>query len=85
MPYVSGVAKYIYSDLGLCRYWKGSNHEEVNGDEILNLWRIVESEKDLFSKRVENYFRNTYFRNKDQGLVMVLIYGCFLRTQLKRD
>ena len=71
------AAAYIYSDLGLCKYWKGSNHEEVSGDEILNLWRIIESEKDLFSKRVENYFRNTYFRDKDTSAISLSLVEAF--------
>ncbi len=73
----SDVAAYIYSDLGLCKYWKGSNHEEVGGEEILNLWRIVETEKDLFSKRVENYFRNTYFRGKDTSAISLSLVEAF--------
>ena len=71
------TAEYIYSDLGLCKYWKGSNHEEVRGDEILNLWRMVESEKDLFSKRIEDYFRNTYFRDKDTSTISLGLVEAF--------
>lgn len=71
------VAAYIYSDLGLCKYWKGSNHEEAGGEEILNLWRIIETEKDLFSKQVENYFHNTYFRDKDTSAISLSLVEAF--------
>lgn len=67
-----GVFNYIYNDLKLYEYWSGGrNHVETNSsrtNKIFNLWRIVENEKDLYAKRVEDYFRRQYFRNKDLSL-----------------
>lgn len=38
---------------------------------IFNLWRITETEKDLYAKRIEEYLRRTYFTNKDLSIVSV--------------
>lgn len=52
----SAVYSYIYNDLDFKQYWSGGkNHVNANMTrEVLNLWRIVEGEKDLYAKRVEN-------------------------------
>lgn len=70
-------ADYVYNKLGLKHYWKGSNHEEVGQNNILNLWRIRETEKDAFSYRVADYFKNTCFRNKDLSAVQNSIVEAF--------
>lgn len=70
-------ADFIFNQLGLKNYWKGSNHEEVGQNNILNLWRIRESEKDAFSYRVTDYFKNTCFRNKDLSAVQNSIVEAF--------
>jgi len=67
------ISHYIYYDLGFSEYWsKGKNHVEASEhDRIFNLWRIVESEKDLYAKQVENYLRKTYFKDRDLSAVSV--------------
>lgn len=71
------IAHYIFHELGLKKYWKGSNHEEVLKDSLFNLWRIVESEKDLYSRRVQDYFTKMYFNNKDLSCIHISLVETF--------
>lgn len=71
------IAQYIYHELGLKKYWCGSNHEETEEYNVFNLWRIVESEKDLYSKRVEDYFKRTYFCDKDLSPISLSLVEAF--------
>lgn len=71
------VANYIYYDLGLQYYWKGVNHVDVEDRSILNLWRIIESEKDIYSRQVEEYFKNTFFTGKDTSRIQLSIVEAF--------
>lgn len=51
-------------------YWSGGkNHVEASSSDIFNLWRIVDSEKDLYARNVEKYFNSNFFRNKDLSFV----------------
>lgn len=64
------VGQYLYEDLGLWKYWRGKqNYAPATSDIILNLWRFVEEEKDLHGKRISNYLRQQFFRNKDLSAV----------------
>lgn len=71
------VASYLYNDLGLKKYWKGSNHEETSNPDILNLWRVIETEQEFFSERVTSYFRNMYFQGKDLSAVKLSLLETF--------
>lgn len=71
------IANYIYEELGLKKYWIGSNHEDTADQNVFNLWRIVESEKDLYSKRVEEYFKRNYFHNKDLSRISLSLVEAF--------
>lgn len=70
-PYLASnnnaVDDYIYNELRFSEYWLGQkNHVEAShSPHIFNLWRIVDQEKDLYAKEVEQYFKNNYFQNKD--------------------
>lgn len=81
--------QYIFVDLGFSEYWKGGkNHVEApNQSSVLNLWRIIEDEKDLYAKRVEEYLRKNYFTNKDLSAVSVGLveayYNVFDHAQAK--
>ena len=65
------VFDYIYNQLYFSEYWSnGKDHVDVKGGtNIFNLWRIVDSEKDLYVPRVENYFKRNYFRNRDLSVI----------------
>ena len=71
------VADFIYDELGLKYYWKGSNHIESIDTSILNLWRVVREEADLYTNRVEEYFKNNYFRNKDLSTISISMVEAF--------
>lgn len=61
------VSEYIYESLGFKHYWtEGHNHvEALDADNIFNLWRIIDSEKDLYAKNVESYLKRKFFNGKD--------------------
>jgi anti-sigma regulatory factor (Ser/Thr protein kinase) len=71
------VADFICDELGLKYYWKGNNHIESTDTSILNLWRVVREEADLYTKRVEEYFKNNYFRNKDLSAISISMVEAF--------
>ena len=71
------VADYIYHELGLKYYWRGTNHIEAADTSILNLWRVVIGEAESYSRRVEDYFKNNYFKNKDLSAVYISMVEAF--------
>lgn len=83
------VFKYIYEELSFYEYWSGGKNyvEARSSQNVLNLWRIVEREKDLYAKQVEKYFREHYFHNKDLSAVSVCLleayYNVFDHAQAK--
>ena len=73
------VFDYIYNELGFHEYWGGGkNHvEPLTSTNVFNLWRIVESEKDMYAKNVENYFRRIYFHDRDLSSVSVSLVEAY--------
>lgn len=61
------VFEFIFDDLKMNQYFGGGvNHVDADvSDNIFNLWRIVKEEMDLYAKKVELYFKNQYFCDKD--------------------
>ncbi len=70
---------YIYNDLDFSAYWKGGkNHVDANtSHNIFNLWRIMDSEKDLYAKNVERYFNDKFFYKKDLSAINVCLVEAF--------
>lgn len=73
------VSKYIYDELGFKHYWTdGCNHvDSLATDNIFNLWRIVESEKELYAKNVESYLKRHFFSGKDLSSINVSLIEAF--------
>ena len=73
------IFKYIFEDLGFQSYWSGGkNHvDAVYSSNIFNLWRIIDSEKDMYAKNVETYLRSTYLNHKDLSSVNVCLVEAF--------
>lgn len=73
------IMAYIMEDLGFQQYWRGGrNHvDPAKSSNIFNLWRIVDSEKDLYAKHVELYLRSNYFEGKDLGSVSLCLTEAF--------
>jgi anti-sigma regulatory factor (Ser/Thr protein kinase) len=72
------IRNMLFSDLRIQEYWSGGkNHVDSTSNNIFNLWRIVESEKDLYAKNVEKYFKNNFFKGKDLSIIslsMIEVY-----------
>ncbi len=73
------IHDYIFNDLNMAAYWKGGqNHvDATSSEQIFNLWRIIEEEKDLYAKNVEEYFKRNYFKNKDLSAISVSLVEAF--------
>lgn len=73
------VSEYIYESLGFKHYWaEGHNHvEALDADNIFNLWRIIDSEKDLYAKNVESYLKRKFFNGKDLSAINVCLIEAF--------
>ncbi len=73
------IANYIYNDLGFKHYWAdGCNHVDSLTDvNIFNLWRIVETEKELYAKKVESYLKQQFFNGKDLSAISVSLIEAF--------
>ncbi|MCR5077937.1 MAG: ATP-binding protein [Prevotella sp.] len=73
------VFNYIYNELKFSEYWsKGKNHVDVKiSDNIFNLWRIVDPEKDFYAKNVENYLKRNYFEGKDLSTISTIMLEAF--------
>ena len=66
----SPVGSYLFNQLQLSEYWAGKkNYSKSKQDSILNLWRIVEEEKEVHGRRVSEYLKNAYFKKKDLSAV----------------
>lgn len=75
----SGTPQYIYDTLGFKYYWtRGYNHvDAIEADNIFNLWRIVDTEKDIYAKRVESYLKQNFFQGKDLSAISVSLIEAF--------
>ncbi|WP_455628437.1 ATP-binding protein [Parabacteroides chinchillae] len=64
------VTLMLFEQLRFQEYWSGGkNHVDATDSNIFNLWRIVETEKDLYARNVEQYFKNTFFKGKDLSVI----------------
>ncbi len=73
------VYEYVYNELKYSEYWsKGKNHvDAIITENIFNLWRIVDSEKDLYAKNVEAYFKRNYFKDRDLSVITEVMTEAF--------
>ncbi len=73
------VFEYLFNDLGFPEYWGGSkNHVNARkSHNIFNLWRIIESEKELYARHIEEYLKNRYFSGKDMSAISVSLIEAF--------
>ncbi len=81
--YVSSKNKYLtdylFNDLGFQEYFGGGKNyvETKTSSNIFNLWRIVESDKDMYAKKVEDYFRSRYFHDKDLSAISLCMVEAY--------
>lgn len=62
-----GIFQYLVNDLKFGSYFNlGRDYAEPEmSDNVFNLWRIKNEEKELYPKEIEKYFKKVYFKNKD--------------------
>lgn len=75
----NSVRNMLFNDLRFQDYWSGEgvNHVDSESRDFFNLWRIVETEKDLYAKGVEKYFKDNRFKGKDVSAIslsMIEVY-----------
>lgn len=74
----SSVKNMLFDQLRFQEYWSGGKHHvDAKSENFFNLWRIVESEKDLYAKNVERYFKNTFFKGKDLSVISLSMVEAF--------
>ncbi len=62
----SEIGNALWGKYLLRKYWaEGQNYAESNDDRVLNLQRIVDSEKELYGRRVSDFLKTHYFQKKD--------------------
>jgi anti-sigma regulatory factor (Ser/Thr protein kinase) len=67
----SPIGMYLFDTLQFSKYWmENKNYVPVSGvDSILNLWRLVDGEKENYSQMVHDYLQGRFFKNKDLSAV----------------
>lgn len=64
------VSQYLWHTLRMQEYWNlGQNFVPAGDNSIFNLWRIVEREKEMHSRRIHDYLKQTFLKNKDLSAV----------------
>lgn len=64
------VMDMLISRLRFHEYWQGGkNHVDSLDNNIFNLWRVTEPEKDLYAKNVEHYFKSRFFHDRDLSII----------------
>lgn len=60
------VHRFLWNEVRLSEYWKGKkNYTPASDATVCNLWRIVDSEKEMHSIRVHDYLQQHFFQHKD--------------------
>ena len=63
-------AEFLHSELHFREYWAGKkNYVQTNRDNIFNLWRIIDNQKETYSRLIHDYLKKEFFHNKDLGAV----------------
>ena len=66
------LLKFFDEDINLGKYWKNNNpinHTDSNDETIFNLWRVVESDIDSYSRGITDYLKII--------ILMIMIYLLF--------
>lgn len=60
------VHQFLWNEVRLSEYWRGKkNYTPAQDNTVCNLWRIVDSEKEMHSIRVHDYLQQHFFQHKD--------------------
>lgn len=60
------IGQALWEKYRLRQYWAGQqDYAESDDDRVLNLQRILDSEKEIYGRRVSEYLKTRYFHHKD--------------------
>lgn len=66
----NAVSNYLWETLRFREYWAGGqNFVPAQHANVFNLWRIIDDEKEIHSRRIHDYLKQTFFQNKDLSAV----------------
>ena len=62
----SEIGQALFENYRFRQYWAGQqDYAESGDDRVLNLQRIIDSEKEIYGRRVSEYLKAHYFHHKD--------------------
>lgn len=74
----TAVGDYLYRTLKFREYWAGGrDHSHIEDENILNLWRLKEEQKELYGNEVANYLKTKFKSDKDLSAVKLSITEAF--------
>lgn len=74
----TAVGDYLYLTLKFKEYWAGGqDHSHIEDENILNLWRLKEEQKELYGDEVANYLKSKFKSDKDLSAVKLSITEAF--------
>lgn len=88
--HTNSVSDYILTKLRFQEYWQGGrNHVVATQDNVFNLWRIVDSQKEVFSILTHDYLKRKFFQSKDlsavQNSLVETYYNIFDHAQANNN
>lgn len=64
------VLEFLFNNLKFREYWGGGrNYTPAQNEMLLNLWRIIDGEKEMYSIQVCDYLKRAFFAHKDLSAV----------------
>lgn len=74
----TSVGKYLFNSLKFREYWAGGkDYSSADDENTLNLWRLKETQKDLYGKSVADYLKKKFNSKKDLSAVELSITEAF--------
>lgn len=66
----NAVSNFLWENLRFREYWAGGqNFVPAQDTNVFNLWRIINNEKEIHSRRIHDYLKQTFFQHKDLSAV----------------
>ncbi len=68
------IGQYLFDSLRFKEYWAGKkNFVSATVDNVFNLWRITDNEKEIYGMQVKEYLNNHFYESKDLSAVQLSI------------
>lgn len=72
------VGDYLFQTLKFREYWAGGqDHSHIEDENILNLWRLKDEQKELYGNEVTKYLKDKFKSDKDLSSIKVSITEAF--------